>query len=385
MKPAIEECKEILSQLVQTDTCQPDGNEADIIKLIRKLLPEGIECKEIDHGKNRSSLVAKIEGKRESGGIAFLGHVDTVACNDIQNWKYDPHEARVEGDMLYGRGSADMKGGVTAMIMTARRMAEVGKKPESPVWFCFTADEENNGIGVKSIVEAGYLDNVDEMVICEPSDEKVSFCEKGALWMRLDVWGVASHASRPELGRNAVEYAIWFAQKMAERVLDGRIHKIMGRTSVSVTNLHGGVMTNIIPSEAYVELDIRTIPGTSHEVIIETARNLCEEMQSRYSNILVKLNILNNRPAIECDKKSTFRERIIETAQESGLSTESRGHYFYTDASQVIPIRDIPFVIAGPGDDTMAHRVNECISLESVSRFTDFYMNYLKKYFFEER
>lgn len=385
MKQAIEECKEILSQLVQTNTCQPAGNESDIIQLIRKLLPEKIKCKEIDHGKNRSSLVAKIEGKHETGGIAFLGHIDTVACDDIQNWKYDPHEAKIEGDILYGRGAADMKGGVTAMIMTAKRLAEIGEKPDTPVLFCFTADEESNGIGVKSIVEAGFLDTVDEMIICEPSDEKVSFCEKGALWMRLDVWGVASHASRPDLGRNAVEYAIWFAQKMAERVLDGKIHKIMGRTSVSVTNLHGGVMTNIIPSEAYVELDIRTIPGTSHETIIETAQNLCDEMQSKYSNIVVKLSILNNRPAIECDKKSTFRERVFETAQESGLSAASRGHYFYTDASQVIPVRNIPFVIAGPGDDAMAHRANEWVSLQSVLRFSDFYMNYLKKYLYEEK
>ena len=377
-----EESKEILTQLVRTDTCQPEGNETQIISLIESLLPDRLECHVVHCGAGRASLVAKLPGKTDKGGVAFLGHVDTVACGDKKDWKYDPHEAKCIDGVLYGRGSADMKGGDAAMILAAKRLAAMEEKPERPVYFCFTADEESAGLGVTSLEKQGWFDEIDEMIVCEPSDEKISFCEKGALWLRLEIWGVASHASRPYLGRNAVEYGIWFTQKLRETVQDGRVHPILGSTTMAVTRFHGGNMTNIVPAEASLEIDIRTIPGTSHDEILRTARQLCQDMQRSYSNVAAKLTIINNRPAIECDPESRFREKIASAAEESGLCMEKRGHYFFTDASLVLPKHPIPFVIAGPGDDKQAHVLNENITLGSVTRFAEFYLHYLQKYWF---
>ena len=384
MRPTNEESIEVLTQLIRVDTCQPEGNEADIIPVIKNLMPDCCEFYVLEHGSNRQSLIAKIPGETEDGGFAFLGHVDTVACGDKTQWTYDPHEAKVVDGILYGRGAADMKGGVAAMIMTARHLAASGQVPERPIYFFFAADEENSGTGAHAMESEGWMNDLDGMIVCEPSGENTGFCEKGTLWIRLDIQGVASHGSRPALGRNAVEFGMRFAQELKARALDGRQHDVLGETSMPVTRFHGGFMTNVIPSEAYLEMDIRTIPDTSHEAILREAETIIVELKAEavFDGVTCELSVLNNMPPIECEYESGFREDICRAAEKAGIGTENRGLYYYTDAARVIPKHEMPFVIAGPGADSMAHVLNECIPVDSVTRFTEFYLDYVKEHYY---
>lgn len=380
-KPTIEECRSVLERLVREDTCQPEGNEGKLADLIRQMLPEDLECRKIEHTSQRASLVVRVEGERKEGGLALIGHLDTVACSEQDGWAYPPHQAKVKGDILYGRGAADMKGGVAAMILALQQILGAGKRPKSPIYFCFTADEESRGTGICSIVKDGCLDLVDEVIICEPSDEKIGICEKGALWLRVVIQGKASHASRPELGVNAVEYGMHFADRLRMAVEGNRRHSILGQDTVSVTRFCGGVMTNIIPAGAQMELDIRTVPGTSHDEIIHMAREICAETMSAHPAVHMEIDVLNNRPALETPGDSPFVRRMMEAAGSVGISAEPKGLYFYTDASQMMGERTIPFVIAGPGDDAMAHCVNEHISLSSVVRYTELYSRYITEHY----
>ncbi len=381
-KPTIEECREVLQSLVKINTCQPEGNEGKLADMIiEKMIPEGMTCRRIGHSLQRASLIVKMEGEKAEGGLALIGHMDTVACGELDNWAYPPHQAEVKGDILYGRGSADMKGGVAAMLLTARKIAGSGKKPRRPVYFCFTADEESKGIGIRAIVEEKYLETVEEVIICEPSDEKIGICEKGALWLAVTIHGRASHASRPELGVNAIEHGIDFANRLKKVVEGKKSHFILGHNTASITRFQGGIMTNIIPSEAKMELDIRTVPGVLHDEIIRMAKEICRGIMEQHPAVHMEVNVLNNRPALETPQDSPFVERIMKAAENVGISTAQKGLYFYTDASQMIPERPIPFVIAGPGDDAMAHCVNEHISLSSVSRYTELYTNYIMEHY----
>ncbi|MDD6346850.1 MAG: M20 family metallopeptidase [Lachnospiraceae bacterium] len=379
LKPTDDESRRILAALLKVDTCQPEGREGDILPLIRSFLPKTCVFRVIDHGGGRQSLTAEIPGRRQTGALVFLGHVDTVSCGNPKDWQYEPHSAYSADGLMYGRGAADMKGGIAAMIMTAARLADSGAQPEVPIRFCFTADEEKGGLGVLAMKQEGLFDDAAAMIVCEPSDNMISFCEKGALWLHLDIWGVASHASRPYLGRNAVEYGMWFVKKLREKAEDGRVHPILGSTTMAVTRFQGGTMTNVVPAEAFLEIDIRTIPGTSHQVLTETAEQLCRDMQAGYSNVGARLTVINDRAAIECPYDGDFRNRAAASARACGLSLEKRGHYFFTDASLVIPDLPVPFVIAGPGDDKKAHIINECIAVSSVTRFAEFYLDFAKK------
>ena len=125
-----------------------------------------LEYSFLEHGGKRGSLVVKIKGRREGKGTAFAGHLDTVACEADKDWIYAPLNAAVENGILYGRGAADMKGGVAAMMLTAEYLLSRGERPEEPVFFFFTADEEKDGIGARTLVEKGYMDQVGKLFIC---------------------------------------------------------------------------------------------------------------------------------------------------------------------------------------------------------------------------
>ena len=153
-------CIEILTKLVKCNTTNPPGNEADIINVIQELLKvDSKMLKVFSHGDNRASLIATIQGHNlELPEISFVGHVDTVCVEDIEQWSVDPFGAQVVDDIMYGRGTADMKGGVTTMILTANYIIEQGLIPEQTINFIFTADEEIDGMGITTIVDSGALD-----------------------------------------------------------------------------------------------------------------------------------------------------------------------------------------------------------------------------------
>lgn len=419
-RPSEGRCAELLRELVQTDTCQPEGKEETLVDKIISRLPDGISYTKLEHGQGRASLIVEIkrepedkalsegkaqeenallegkaqeenvlsEGKaqaeenalseerQENGALAFIGHLDTVACGRAEEWKYPPLEGHLEDGIMYGRGTADMKGGAAAMFLALERLWEERHLLERDVYFCFTADEEYKGIGIQAMAQGGYLSDVKEVVICEPSDEQVSICEKGALWLSVQIKGVGAHASRPELGVNAAETAYAFAGRMKQYMAAAPEHPILGKASASVTKIESGIMTNMIPAEAALTLDIRTVPGISCEEVEQYARETGKALEEEYPGLRLCIGILNCRPAVGTGEGEGLVRRMLKLAGEMGMSETPRGTYFYTDASQLIPMLPVPFVIAGPGDDRLAHCTDEHVEVESVERFAEMYWRY---------
>ncbi len=397
-------CAELLRELVQTDTCQPEGREEMLVNKIISRLPDGISYTKLEHGQGRASLIVEIrrepedeaqaeekalsEGKaqaeekalseerKENGALAFIGHLDTVAYGREEEWKYPPLKGHLEDGIMYGRGTADMKGGAAAMLLALEKLWEERHLLERDIYFCFTADEEYRGIGIQAMVQGGYLSDVKEVVICEPSDEQVSICEKGALWLSVQIKGVGAHASRPELGINAAETAYAFAGRMKQYIESAPAHPILGKASASVTKIESGIMTNMIPEEAELTLDIRTVPGLSCEEAEQYAGKAGKELEEAYPGLSVCIETLNRRPAVGTKEGEGLVRHMLRLAKEMGMPGTPRGTHFYTDASQLIPVLPVPFVIAGPGDDRQAHCTDEHVEVGSVARFAEMYRRY---------
>lgn len=378
-RPEIEECRFVLEEMVKINTCQPEGNEKDLVAWIQEQLPEGTSCKVLDHGNNRGSLIVQIGDGSKKGGLAFVGHIDTVACGELSAWKYPPHDAAMEGKIMYGRGTSDMKGGDAAMLLLLKQLLKEEALLNCPIYFCFTADEENGGMGICAIAESKELDEVKQMIICEPSDEQISICEKGALWLRFVARGKGSHASRPDLGINAVEYAYHLADRIRDCVESFPAHPVLGSATASITSFNGGIMPNMIPSSSEMIMDIRTVPGVDHNEILDRAKNEIHKMEESFPGLSFSVEVLNNRSAVGTSEENSMVQAFVDLAKEEGLSEKVRGTYFYTDASQIIPQMGIPFIIAGPGDDKLAHCTDEHIALDSVARFASMYYRYVKQ------
>lgn len=379
----IRNCGLVTQMLVSTNTSQPAGNEADLVRKISALFPEHLYRRIIDHGNNRASLILRIDGKNR-GGLAFVGHIDTVAFGEEKAWKYPPLEARIQDGVLYGRGAADMKSGVAAMITAAQCVVASGCTPLEDLYFCFTADEEAGGTGVLAVMQSGELACVREFIIAEPSQLKMGLCEKGALWLRIHVEGQLAHGSRPQVGVNAVECLIEYRCRLQSAVDTNTRHPLLDTTTISTTGFHGGIMTNIIPAQAWMELDIRTLPSLSNARVIEIARKIGEEMEHTHNHLHIHIEVLNDRIPVETAQDAPIAQRMRKTLESLSLPCETKGMYFYTDMSQIALYTHAPFLILGPGDDKQAHVTDEHVTVRDIEAAARIYTAYIEQYYMGE-
>lgn len=371
-----ERTENILRKLIDANTTNPPGNEMDAIRTILSFFPEEIDYEIIDHGANRGSLLIEIRGKDEEK-IGFIGHLDTVPVSDESSWIYPPFDGVIEEGYMYGRGTSDMKGGVTAMILTALYFIENNITPPHTLKFVFTADEESGGIGIQTLRDKGLLKDMARVFIAEPSDEKIGICEKGALWLNIYVRGKSAHGSKPELGINAIEKLCEYINRLKDAIDLDESHSLLGESSFAITLIQGGVKTNIIPEEAKASVDIRTIPGFNHDEILRKAFSIGKRMEDENTGMSIEIQVENDRPPLTMDEEDSFIKDIVKIYEKLSYPVEFKGINFYTDASQLIPFHNIPFVILGPGEENMCHQRNERIKIESIVRMTKFYISYI--------
>lgn len=277
---------------------------------------------------------------------------------------------------MYGRGTSDMKGGVTAMILTALYFIEKDITPPHTLKFVFTADEESGGVGVQTLRDKGFLKDISKGFITEPSDEQIGICEKGALWLNIYVKGKSAHGSKPELGINAIEKLYEYIFRLKGTMDLYKNHSLLGKSSFAITLINGGVKTNIIPEEAKASVDIRIVPGFDHDEILDKAYGIGKSMEDENPGISIDIQVENNRPPLTIDEENNFIKDIVKIYETLSYPVEFKGLNFYTDASRLIPFHNIPFVILGPGEENMCHQRNERIKIESIVRMTRFYISY---------
>lgn len=377
MHTDIRECAEVLKKLLRIDTAQPCGNEKTLVRWLCANIPDGAELTEIPHGNDRASLVVKVVGETDEGGIAFVGHIDTVAAGERNAWRCDPFGGEEHEGKIYGRGAADMKSGVAAMFLTLKTLLEHQFHPKVPVYFCFTADEEAGGMGIRAIMEQNLLQDVEAVIIPEPSGGDIGIAEKGALWLRLHVKGCEAHAAQPVLGVNALEYAFRLHAAVKKYVETGACHPLLGTSSVSLTKLHGGCLTNMIPANAVMELDIRTLPSLSHQTIVGELRDVIRELELQIPGFCAEIEVLNDRNAAETPENALLVQKFRQILHNLGKNAACKGVDFYTDISQMRPALTAPFIIYGPGDDRLAHCPNEFVTAKEICFAADSYLAYI--------
>ena len=157
-------------------------------------------------------------------------------------------------------------------------------------------------------------------MVAEPSAENIGLCEKGALWLRFSAVGALAHGSRPEIGINGVEKLMELEHRFRAMVPVDEAHPSLNHTTMAVTRLEGGIMTNVIPANAVMELDIRTLPSLSHDALLEKAQGLCREMMEACPGLHLEMEVLNNRPAVEVAEEHQFVSLVKDCCKEAGIA-----------------------------------------------------------------
>ena len=373
-----QRAQQILKQLIRIRTPQPAGDEKDAVSYLYDLF-EGypVERMILDHGGNRASMVVTVPGTDRSRSVAVAGHLDTVGVDREDLWQYAPFSAFCSGDKVYGRGAADMKGGVTSIVLAALTLLERGFRPVPDVRLCFTADEETGGMGARALCGSGCLDNVTELVIVKPTNERIGLAEKGAIWLSLEVEGAGSHAAVPENGVNAVEQAAVFAQSIAKWLRKKGKYRLLGYSTCTITRLHGGIHANVVPERAQAAFDIRTSPNIDHASLLEQIRRIADEQMHKNASLKLSYTITQDRPALGMDEDAPLVRRFAEIFGRLKMPWETTGIRYFTDASVFVPWLGVPFVIIGPGEEIFFHQPDEYVSLQSVLRISQVLEEYL--------
>ena len=361
-------------KLITFNTINPPGQEYDCAKYLGKILEDGgFKTSYHEFAKERTSIIATIEGSDDKPPICFTGHIDTVPLGAVQ-WKKDPFSGELDGNKVYGRGSTDMKGGVAAMTIAALNLAKASTK-KAGITLVITASEETGCQGAYHLAKLGsVLGKAGAIVVGEPTSNYPIIGHKGALWLEAITTGVTAHGSMPEQGVNAIYKAAQAVNKLENFRFDIPSHSLLGPSTLNVGTILGGMNINSVPDKALIGIDIRTIPGQSN-------KNAFSELKSCLGDD-IELKRIVDVEGISTDPQHEWINQVFEI-MEKYLNERpvARGATYFTDGSVLTPaFGNPPTVILGPGELTMAHKTDEFCYISKIENITEAYIEIAKKW-----
>jgi len=208
----------------------------------------------------RPNLVGALRGSGDAGRSLILnGHVDTMAAENRETWKYDPWSVAIKGDTIYSVGACDMKAGLAAMLFAVGAVARHGRL-RGDVLLQSVVDEEGGGNGTLDLVAQGYTAAA---IIAEPTELRIMAASRGVLVTHIHVTGEARHPNYKWTKANAVEKAfhIWQALHALEhRWLATKNHPTLPRPTITLGKIQGGVAGTAIPAACDMYLDVEFLP-----------------------------------------------------------------------------------------------------------------------------
>ncbi|MGH9104954.1 MAG: M20 family metallopeptidase [Acidimicrobiales bacterium] len=364
---------QLAGDLVAVDTANPPGNERGVAGLLRQALaPWRPSWSEVEPAPGRLSLVARL-GAGGTGRPTLIvnGHTDVVPVV-AERWQRAPFSPTVAGGRLYGRGSADMKGGIAAAICALRALEAAGESPACEIVFQFVADEEKGGaLGTRALLEAGYLRG-DACLVPEPTSLAVCVAERGLLQGEIKVKGRPGHGSRPREAVSAVEHAAQIVLALHAGDFGDPEHPLLGRPTANVGTVHGGSAVNVVAEQARVGFDRRLLPGTSLEDAIGSIRTRLERAGLAGVDYEIEVDDYGEGSEMSADHPfAQLARRCVAAA--TGELPATIGMTFTTDARFVRNQGGVPAVVCGPGDVAQAHGIDEWVDVGQLVQATAAY------------
>lgn len=355
---------QLTRELLAFNTINPPGAERACAEHLGKMLQSaGFAVSYHEYAPGRTSLIATLGGAAQKPPLCFTGHMDVVPLGAAP-WSRDPFAGETDGDRVYGRGSTDMKSGIAAFVAAAMDIAPLAASAPGLV-LVITAGEETGCEGARYLVEQRLIRQAGAMVVAEPTDNYPYIGHKGLCWLSVETEGVTAHGSMPEKGDNALLKLSKVASRLGEFQFD-EDHPVMGKPTLNVATFHSGLNTNSVPDRAKLTLDVRSVPGQSHEHICTTLK--CWAGHGHFK-------IFNDVPSVYTEPDSAWVQHVYDaTAPIVGSRPTPRTITFSTDAAFLKPgYNDCPTVILGPGEPSVAHQTDEWASqrriAESVALF----------------
>jgi acetylornithine deacetylase len=365
---------EILSALVGFDTTSRNSNLSLIDWVDAYLQQYGIVGERfVDETGQKAALWASI-GPMDRPGYVLSGHTDVVPV-DGQDWSSDPFTLRVADGKAFGRGTADMKGFVACCLALVPNLVKNSLK--TPIHLAFSYDEEIGCVGVRPMLKAISQRNPQPLgaFIGEPTQMQVVIGHKGKRSVRAKIKGFAAHSSLAPLAVNAVEYGALLVAKIHEI---GQRLKRSGPTdalydiihsTAHVGVFHGGSALNIVPHEAEIVFEFRTIGADDPDALVAEvqayAREILEPMmKNTHPECGITFDIYAGFPGLHTEADAPI---VTLSRQISGQNSHAKVAYG-TEAGLFTSMANIPAVVIGPGAINEAHKPDEFVELAQLAQ-----------------
>ncbi|HEY2066048.1 MAG TPA: ArgE/DapE family deacylase [Gemmatimonadaceae bacterium] len=367
------DARALARELVRIDSRNPslDANgpgEARCAQRLHEVLDAwGFRVEVHDAAVGRPNVVARIGGDGTGGGrsLMFNGHLDIVG---VEGMIHPPFAAEERGGRMYGRGSADMKGGIAAMCAAAYRAAAGGLAGEIVV--AAVADEEYESLGTRALLQRGV--RADACIVTEPTRLAIMPAHRGFVWLEVVIAGRAAHGSRWDIGVDAIRHAgLLLAEldRVDAEVLPAREHPLLGRGSLHASTIEGGTGMSTYPDRCVVRLERRTIPGESADDALAEVRRACDVIRARRPSFASEVGVLVTQGPSDVPLDAPVVRELSAALRSSSEETRVEGMSAWTDAA-LLNEAGIPAVCFGPGDISLAHAAEEYIPLDEIDRAT---------------
>ncbi len=378
----------LAAALVRQRTVNETGAEvveAPAVALVAQVMRDfgwAVTVTEVAPG--RPSVVGVIDGSAPGRTLMFEGHVDVVTEGDPAAWSFDPYSGEVVDGRLLGRGSADMKSGVAAMLYAARAVQLAGFAGRLVVGVL--ADEEGMMLGAKRFaadLTAGAIpgvDRVDGVIVCEPEGGEVCPIAKGAMRIEVEFTGVMAHGAMPAMGRNPLPAigSLLIALAEIERGYQAQVgtHPVLGDFYLTPTVLTAGSMDqiNVIPATAGLALDVRTGPGVDHPGLITLLTRLADSLADEHG-LRAEVTVLDDRPPVDTPVDSPVVQAMLAGHLDAtGTAAVIGGVPGTTDGTILTRDAGLPTVVYGPGGKWIAHQADEHVEVVEIVTCTRAYI-----------
>jgi succinyl-diaminopimelate desuccinylase len=361
-------------EIVRIKSVNPPGDELQAAEYVASILKKiGLEVEVVKHSPTRASVLARLRSSRKKPALLYNGHLDTVPVGS-EKWIHDPFEGVSSEGKIWGRGTADMKGGLVALIVAARALTEARVPLQGDLIIAATAGEEADSLGATALAVRPDLGPVQAVVIPEPSYNDLYVAEKGAFWLELTTQGKTAHGSMPEMGRNAVMMMVALIGELSKMKFPYKEHPLLGGFSQSINTISGGVKTNVVPDNCVVTVDMRTVPGQDHRAILKQVEDLIADLNRRIIDFKASVKVTNDRAPVETSPNEPVVQIFADiVAEVTGERPVPKGVHYYTDAVAFVPVLKVPMIICGPGDAKLAHQPDEHVEISKLVRAARIY------------
>ncbi|KAA3648936.1 MAG: succinyl-diaminopimelate desuccinylase [Proteobacteria bacterium] len=366
----------LAQQLIQKPSFTPD-DAGCIPLLMNRMAGQGFQGHHHRFGEVDNVLIW--HGEKPGPSLLFLGHTDVVPVGDESDWQHPPLSGLVEDGLLHGRGAADMKGSVAAMVLAVEKFVAQHKNHPGKIAIMLTSDEEGEAAdGVRRFMPMMAKDHhFDYCLVGEPSSselvgDSVRVGRRGSLHVTITIEGKQGHVAYPHVAENPVFTAAPFLAQVARHEWD-RGNADFPPTSFQVSNIHAGTgAANVIPGRIHITANFRYSPESSQASLAKQLTNLLDKHGLKY-----QLDWALSGEPFHC-KNDHFKSQLKAAIQcFSDVEPEFNTKGGTSDGRFVAPL-GIATMELGPINKTI-HQVNEYVPVKQLLQLENIYLDLIKR------